>query len=135
MLSFSRTTVFGGESFYAQPPFRSVFFLVDTFLLLAVTGIASFILWSYWSDLTVPSVVRLLGVMLGIWFIWWKAYASHRQINTLYAFRKNAESENGTILAELVRVAATMTHNAMFLLYLLVAMLLINYDYVLSHRR
>jgi hypothetical protein len=114
---------------------RSIFFLVDTFLLLAVTGVDSFILWRYWSDLTVPSIVRLLGVVLGIWFMWWKAYTSHRQINTLYASRKSATSENEIVLAELVRVAATMTHNAMFLLYLLVAMLLINYDYVLNHRR
>jgi hypothetical protein len=127
--------VSGADSFYVQPLFRSAFVVVDMLLLLAATGIDLFILLRYWSDLTVPSVIRLLGVAFGMWFMWWKAYTSHRQIRPLYSSRMIAKPENEAELAELGRIAATMTHNAMFVLCLLVVMLLINYDYVLNHHR
>lgn len=135
MSTSSRTTVFGAETFYARPVFRSAFFLVDTFLLLLITGMHVFVLFRYWPALTFPSIGRLFGILLGIWLVWWKAYTSHQRLNSLYSPPMISKSHEDRLQAELLRVAATMTHNAMFFLYLLVALLLMNYDYVLNHHR
>jgi len=76
---WSEKNVYGGETFYQKPPFRSAFFVADSLMLLSASAIDIYIIAVHNSILSGPGILRLLGVLLGMWLLWWKARAFHHK--------------------------------------------------------
>ena len=129
---WSEKNVYGGETFYQKPPFRSAFFVADSLMLLSASAIDIYIIAARSSILSGPGTLRLLGVLLGMWLLWWKARASHQQIRVL--FDSGSIQNGGKSAIETLSLAiASITHLGMFMTFLLNALLLIQIDSLLRH--
>jgi len=125
-MSWSERNVYGSESFYRGPIFRSVFFMADSIMFLLANGMILYVLLHYWGILSAPGILRLFGVLWGMWFLWWKAMASHQQMRALYSSGSIQEGKGiGKSPTEAIMATmASLTHLGMFITFLLVAMLL-----------
>ena len=129
---WSEKNVYGGETFYQKPPFRSAFFVADSLMLLSASAIDIYIIAARSGILSGPGTLRLLGVLLGMWLLWWKARASHQQIRVL--FNSGSIQNGGKSAIETLSLAtASITHLGMFMTFLLNALLLIQIDSLLRH--
>jgi hypothetical protein len=134
-MNWAERDVYGSTSFYTKPVSRSGFFLVDTLLLVFTSGIDIYALIAYGGPLGGPSIVRLLGVLLGVWLLWWKALATHQKIHALRQMEDGSVVPANSLAEAVSRTAASMTHIGMFICYLLNILLLMQLDSVLHHAR
>jgi hypothetical protein len=129
---WSEKNVYGGETFYQKPPFRSAFFVADSLMLLSATAIDIYIIAVHNSILSGPGILRLLGVLLGMWLLWWKARASHQQIRVLLDSGSIQKDGGKSAIETLSLATASITHLGMFMTFLLNVLLLIQIDSLLQ---
>jgi hypothetical protein len=129
---WSEKNVYGGETFYQKPPFRSAFFVADSLMLLSATAIDIYIIAVHKSILSGPGILRLLGVLLGMWLLWWKARASHQQIRVLLDSGSIQKDGGKSAIETLSLATASITHLGMFMTFLLNVLLLIQIDSLLQ---
>ena len=130
-----RTGVVGSDTFYKRAPFKSWFFVADTVLLAAASSIDFYILARYYSTLTGPGIVRLLGILFGMWLLWARSFSFHRKVRELLYSPSIDDSSTRLICEQMSQITASATHSAMFFTYILTALLLMQLDYVLGHIR
>jgi hypothetical protein len=129
---WSEKNIYEGETFYQKPPFRSAFFVADSLMLLSASAIDIYIIADRSSLLSGPGTLRLLGVLLGMWLLWWKARASHRQIRLLFESGLIQDDGGKSAIKTLSLATASITHLGMFMTFLLNALLLIQIDSLLG---
>jgi hypothetical protein len=125
-MSWAERDVYGSETFYRGPVFRSAFFVADSIMLLLASAMTLYVLVRYMGILSGPGILGLFGALLGMWLLWWKAMASHKQMHALYSsgFIQEGEGISKSPMEAIMRTTASLTHLGMFTTFLLVAMLL-----------
>ncbi len=132
-MTWSGKNVYGSEKFYQLPAHRSLFFLADTIMLLLASAVDFYIVVNHGSHVSGPGMLRLVGVLVGMWLLWWKAYSSHEQIRALYNSGDIQSGQTSSAVETLSNAAASMTHIGMFMTFLLNATLLIAIDSLLRN--
>src|SRR5690242_6064881 len=125
-MSLLNKEVYGAESFYNKAALRSGFFVVDTLLLVVATTMNLYILLRLNSAISFYGGVRLTIVLAGMWLLWAYGLAMHHRIHSL-------DQQQSAAAQHLRRTAASLTHFAMFITYLLVNMLLVEVGSLLRH--
>lgn len=119
-------------SFFANPPFRSYFFVGDTLLLAICLSILGFVVVRYWERLPTISVYWLGLVGFGMVALWVLALRCYRRVHE--AFRREAdESVSASSLPGVaMSSAAGMIHWGLFFAYMMTAGVLMQLATALS---
>lgn len=121
------------SEYFAKPPHRSFFLCSGTALLVVVTFITAFVMVRHWDRLPTTTVYYLLFSVVGMSAFWVLAIQNYREIHGLFTEGAIADVRPGSPIDLALRVAATMIHTGMFLLFFLVGMLVTQIDKILGH--
>jgi hypothetical protein len=124
----------GAEDFFKRSPFRWWPFLGDTLFLIISIGICAFVMIRYRDRLPAVTEFVLAGVAMGMLLLWRTALRAHARLNQLYQTGDVRELVPRTALETAFRVAGSMIYVGLFCAYLLVAMVLMQFDRVLTRR-
>jgi hypothetical protein len=121
-------------SFFANPPFRSYFFVGDTVLLIATLSILGFVIVRYWSRLPAISLYWLGLVGFCMVAVWVLALRCYSRIYELLRSGTTDPVSEGSLLAVAMSSAAGMIHWGLFFAYMIAIGTLMQIDRVLSGR-
>jgi hypothetical protein len=65
-MSWAEKNVYGSETFYRGPIFRSAFFVADSIMLFLASAMTLYILVHYIGVLSGPGLLRLFAALLGM---------------------------------------------------------------------
>lgn len=119
-------------SFFANPPFRSYFFVGDTVLLIGALSILGFVIVRYWLRLPAISIFWLGLVGSCMIAVWVAALRCYSRIHEMLRSGSANSVGDGSPLGVAISSAAGMIHWGLFFAYMMTAGVLMQLDRVLS---
>src|SRR6185437_3480422 len=119
-------------SFFANPPFRSYFFVGDTVLLIGALSILGYVVVRYWQRLPAVSLFWLVLTGFGMIAVWTLALRCYRRIHETFRSGSAHSVSDGSPLGVAMSSAAGMIHWGLFFAYMMMAGVLMQLDRVLS---
>lgn len=120
--------------FFRQPPFRWLYFLADTAILIMSTGVCMYVMIRYRAQLSSSAEIVLAAAILGMILLWKAALRSHSRLHKFLQVDGIREIDSDSALEAALKVAASMTHLGLFYTFLLVALLVMQFDRLLARR-
>ena len=117
----------GDPQYFLKSPFRSHYFVGNTFILLMDIFLCVYIVLRYWGELPQAglTVVWLAVVIFGLLMLWGRALLDHRKVRQSLNDEQARKLDPNSPLEIALRAAATSTHLGLYSTFFLVAALLI----------
>ncbi|MFC5863941.1 hypothetical protein ACFPT7_16675 [Acidicapsa dinghuensis] len=122
------------SSFFANPPFRSYFFVWDTLLLCATLAILGFVVIKYWSSLQAVSIFWLGLAGFCMITLWVMALRCYRRIHVILRNDEVSTVSEDSFLGVAISSAAGMIQWGLFFAYMMTAGVLMQLAVILSGR-
>jgi len=126
--------VTGAAEFFRESPFQWVYFVADTAMLILSTGVCVYVMIQYRNQLSSITEILVGAVIFGMLYLWRAALRAHRQLHDLFQAGGIRDLDSGSALETALKVAASMIHLGLFYTFLLVGLLVMQFDRVLMRR-